>query len=202
MLALRPHEAAFVLIALGFVASEVVGDVGWLDRSFHAAPKLLWTLVPAIEPGWVEAAWFLVGFPLAVWALIIAAGALAGHPRGLGSLLLAATTGAAPIVAVAHAAKGVVKLMSWAGFIPGALDDPGGQDTARRIIAQPDTAPGSLVGLPVVGCVAVVALVFMAWNAWRWARQVPSGTAAARVGLAGASMLFGTALVAWVLRGS
>jgi polyferredoxin len=195
---LRPYEAAFVMIALGFVSHEVIGEVTWLEAIFHAAPAALGKLMPTVPFGWLEAFWFLVLFPFVVWVVIGAVGYAAGHRAGLRSLLLAAATGAAPVVAVAHLAKAAAKITSWGGFLPLALRDPQGLDTLQRVADRSLVAPASLLGLTVVGWVTLALTAVMALKAWRWARQIPSELAtAARVGLAGAAVLFSAVLTAW-----
>lgn len=197
---LRPFEAAFVMVALGFVSHEVIGEVKWLDAAFHAAPKALGRLVPSLSFGWLEAAWFLVLFPAGVWAVIAAAGFLVGHRGGLGALLLAAATGAAPVVAVAHLAKAAAKIASWGAFLPLAVRDPAGVETMHRLADRSLAAPGRLVGLDVIGWVMLAFVIAMAWRAWRWVRQMPrADTIAARAGLFGAAALFSAVLTVWAL---
>lgn len=196
---LRPFEAAFVMVALGFVAHEVIGEVKWLDGFFHAVPKWLNTLTPSISFGWFEALWFLVVFPLAVWAGIAGLGYLLGHRGGLRILLLAAATGAAPVVAMAHLAKAAAKIASWGGFLPLAVRDPHGIETFNRIAEHSLVAPAGMLGLSIVGWVMLVLTLVMAWKAWSWARQVPvESLIAARSGLAGVAALFSAVLIIWV----
>ena len=195
---LLPYEAGFVMIALGFVSHEVIGEVKWLDAFFHRAPVALASLLPVLPFQWVEALWFLVLFPLAVWSLVAAAAYAAGHRAGLRSLLLAAGTGAAPMVAVAHLAKAVAKVTAWLGFLPQALRDPRGMDTLHRLVEQPAQGPQAVLGLSVVGWVMLALSGIMAWKSWRWVRQVrPDSLAAARVGTAGAALLFTAVLAFW-----
>ena len=51
-LLLSPAEAAFVMIGLGFVTHEVVGEVRWLDAYFHWVPRALHSLTPAAAFSW------------------------------------------------------------------------------------------------------------------------------------------------------
>jgi len=199
---LKPYEAAFVMVALGFVAHEVIGEVKWLDAMFHFVPEQLAALVPAVRFGWFEALWFLVLFPLAVWAAVAVAGHLAGHRAGLRSLVLAAATGAAPVVAVAHLAKAAAKLTSWGGFLPLSLRDPQGIDMLHELAEGTAAAPAAMVGLTALGWVMLAATLVVAWRAGRWSRQVPAESAmAAKVGLAGAATLFTSMLAIWALPG-
>ena len=197
-LLLKSSEAAFVMVALGFVSHEVIGEVRWLDSIFHVVPERLTELVPAVPFGWFEALWFLVLFPTVVWAAIAGVGYLAGHRAGLRALLLAAATGAAPVVAVAHLAKAAAKLTSWGGFLPLALRDPQGLETIRQLSEHSLAAPASMFGLTMLGWVMLAVILVIAWKAWRWARQIPAeAVAAARAGLVGALLLFSSVLVVW-----
>ena len=195
---LRPYEAAFVMVALGFVSHEVIGEVKWLDAFFHCAPTALAKLAPALPFHGVEALWFLVLFPGVVWTLVAAVGFIGGHRAGLRSLLLAAATGAAPIVAIAHLAKAAAKISSWIGFLPLALSDPNGLHAFRRITEGTLATPASLLGLTLVGWTMLAMTVLIAWRASRWARQLPSDSVvAAKAGLGGACLLFSAVLILW-----
>jgi len=195
---LRPFEAVFVMIALGFVAHEVIGELKWLDASFHVVPSRLQMLAPTIPFGWFEALWFLVLFPMLVWALVVVAAYLAGYRDGLRSLLLGAATGAAPIVAVAHLAKAAAKIGSWGGFLPLALRDPRGVATFSRLADQSLAPPMVLLGLNMVGWISLAVIAILLWRGWRWSSALPEGTVvSARTGLFTAAMLFSAVLMTW-----
>jgi len=197
---LRPFEAAFVMIALGFVAHEVIGEVKWLDVHFHAVPTYLNALLPWLSFGWLEAAWFLIFFPLLVWAMIGGVGLLLGQRQRLRPLLLAAATGAAPVVALAHLAKAVAKMGSWGGFLPLAIRDPGGVETFRAIASGSLSAPELLISLSLVGWLMLLAAVVIGWRAWRWAGELPAESAGtARVAFAFSGIIFSAVLVVWTL---
>lgn len=196
---LQPFEAVFVMVALGFVAHEVIGEVKWLDALFHVVPTRLNALLPSLSFGWFEALWFLLLFPLIVWGGIAGVAYIVGHRAGIRSSLLAAATGAAPVVAVAHLAKATAKVTSWGGFLPLSLQDPQGLDTYRRIAGHSLHAPGSLLDLSVVGWIMLALTVVIAWRAIRWVRDMPTESlAAARVGLATSATLFAAVLCVWV----
>ena len=197
---LRPFEAAFVMIALGFVAHEVIGEVKWLDAYFHAVPERLSSVLPSVSFGWLEAAWFLVIFPLAVWAIIGVIGYLLGQRKGLGSLLLAAATGAAPVVALAHLAKGAAKVASWGGFLPLAVRDPHGDATFHGLLNGAISAPDRLIGLSLVGWIMLLLAAVVGWRAWHWAGELPSESAGtARAAFVTCSVIFSSILAAWAL---
>ena len=196
---LRPFEAAFVTVALGFVAHEVIGEVKWLDAMFHSVPARLDEFLPSASFGWLEALWFLVLFPLGVWAAIAAVSYGVGQRTGVRSLLLAAATRAAPVVAAAHLAKAAAKMSSWGGFLPVALGDPRGLDTLAAISQDALVPPAGLLDLPVVGGVMLGATMIIAVRGWRRLPDMVKGSAiAARAGLLGSSLLFASVLVTWV----
>jgi polyferredoxin len=197
---LHPFEAAFVMIAFGFVAHEVIGEVKWLDSYFHAVPETLGDISSGISFGWFEALWFLVLFPLTVWMLVSGLGYLLGHRSGIKSLLLAAATGAAPVVAVAHLAKAAAKISSWGGFLPLAISDPTGVQNFVRLSEGSLAKPEHFWGFSFIGWLMLVATVAIAWRAWRWARQIPTESqAAARSGLVTSAILFSSLLLIWAL---
>ncbi len=197
---LRPFEAAFVSIALGFVAHEVIGEIAWLDDLFHVPPDAVASLVPGLSFGWIEAAWFLLGFPALVWLAIAVVGRLLGHRSGAPALLLAAATGAAPVVALAHMAKAAAKLSSWGAFLPLALADPSGVTTFQQIRSGALDAPARLVGLSLVSWLTLLVGALVAWRAWRWIRQLPApSVAAARAGMLTALLLFAAVFAVWAI---
>lgn len=197
---LRPFEAAFVMIAMGFVAHEVISEIKWLDAYFHAIPKTLSILLPDISFAWFEALWFLVLFPMLVWMLISIVGLLLGHRSGIKSLLLSAATGAAPIIALAHLAKAVAKVSSWGGFLPGAISDVAGITTFERISAGAVQAPAGLMAFSFVGWMMLLATSIIAWRAWKWVRHIPADSSmAARSGLVTTTLFFIGVLLIWAL---
>ncbi|MEW6745280.1 MAG: 4Fe-4S binding protein [Planctomycetota bacterium] len=200
---LLPFEAAFVMVALGFVAHEVIGEVKWLDAFFHFVPSHLQRLAPAVAFGWFEALWFLVLFPILVWGVIAGVAYLAGHRTGLRALLLAAATGAAPVVAVAHLAKAAAKIASWGSFLPLAIRDPHGVETLHRITDMSLAAPAPLASLPLVAWAMLAAMLLVGWKGWRWAHRMSEHSpTAARAGLAVAGVLFLAVLTIWALPAS
>jgi polyferredoxin len=194
---LPAHEAAFVMVALGFVAHEVIGEVRWLDTIFHAVPSFLHAQARAIPFGWIEALWFLLLFPAGVWTLVVSAAYLTGQRAGLKATLLAVATGAAPIVAIAHFAKAAAKMFAWSGFLPLALRDPRGVGTLERLAADPGQTPGALLGVSILGWTMLVLVTLVAWKAWHWARRGGTNAWAARSGVVGASLLFAAVFTIW-----
>lgn len=198
---LKPFEAAFVMVVLGFVAHEATGEVKWLDGYFHAIPLALQSLAPGIAFGWVEALWFLALFPLLVWGAAAGLACLLGHRAGWRSLVLAAATGAAPIVAIAHLAKAIAKMSSWSGYLPLALRDPEGVSTFHKLTVERTVSePGKLVALWVLGWIMLGVTLVMGWRAWRWVQEVPMDSqAAARAGMVTSAAIYTAVLAAWAV---
>jgi len=195
---LRPFEAVFVMLVAGFVAHEVIGEVKWLDRLFHIVPIATQSLAPAVAFGWFEAAWFLVLFLSLLWAVVAALAYVLGQRTGLRTLLLAAATGAAPIIALAHLAKAVAKVASWAGCVPLAIRDPAGVVTFQRIADHSLASPSSLASLSVLGWLMLVMIAIVGWRAWRWFGNVPNELLpATRAGFIAVAVLFAASLAVW-----
>jgi len=196
---LRPSEAAFVMIALGFVMHEVVGEVAWADAVFHAVPFAFAARFPGVPVGWLEAIWFLAIAPALFWFAIAAAARLAGCRGTPGRLLTAAATGAAPVVAAAHLGKAAAKFAAWSGYLPLAIRDPRGLDTLRDIGDGDLAAPVAWAGLSSIGWCMLLLTAVIAVRSWSGARHpAPASPPAARTGLAGASLLFAAVFTAWV----
>lgn len=200
---LRPAEAGFILIAAGFVAHEVIGELKGLDVLFHRVPKALHQGFPALGFGWFEALWFLVIFPAAFWALIVLGARLAGQRPPWREHLAAAATGAAPVIALAHLAKVLAKLGSWGGFLPFALRDPAGMNTLAGLSAGRIQTPSPLWGLSALGGFLLLGLALVGRQGWRRLRQHPEAhtQSAIRLGFLGAGALYAALFILW-MRGS
>lgn len=197
---LLPFEAAFVMIAAGFVTHELVGEVGWLEQRFHAPPAAIAAAVPGLGFGWAEAAWFLALFPLLIWSAAAAAARLLGQNGSLSGVLTAAATGAAPVIAVAHLSKAFAKLTSWASFLPLALADPRGLDTLDSLARGALAAPAPLVALDLVGWTVLATMLAVGWRSLRWTREAAGeGLTAARAGFAVTALGFSGVLLVWAL---
>ncbi|MCL4501073.1 MAG: hypothetical protein M1438_04365 [Deltaproteobacteria bacterium] len=195
---LRPFEAAFVMFAAGFVAHDTIGEAAPLEDYFHFVPTLLNKLAPAIGFGWFEGLWFLVLVPVLLWLMAATLARLLGQRGTVRELLLAAATGAAPVVAVAHLAKALAKVSSWGGFLPLALREPAGLGTLERIAGKALAAPEPLVGLPLLGWVMAAALLAIAWRNRQWLCEAAlERPAAARAGFAVCMVFYMAVLLAW-----
>lgn len=194
---LRPYEATFVILVAGFVTHEIAGDVPWLDAVFHRVPIALDAAMPTVGFGWFEALWFLFLFPLALWALVAGLAVVFRLRRSaLGTVLLAAVTGAAPVIAAAHLAKAAAKIFSWSPYLPLAIADPEGVGTLERLRQGTLPVPVGLVNEHLLSWLMLVAVVLVGWRAWRWAQYGPDDALRpARVGLAVWAGVYGLTIV-------
>ncbi|MBM3472537.1 MAG: hypothetical protein FJX75_04590 [Armatimonadetes bacterium] len=197
---LVPYEAAFAMIAAGFVAHEVIGEVKPLDARFHLVAQSLHDALPAVDFAWFEALWFLGLFPLLLWSAIALLAFGVGQRGRLRDLLIAAATAAAPVVALAHLAKAAAKVSSWAGFLPLALEDTRGMITFRAIMDHSLAPPAALLGHPAIGGALLASIAVVAWRSRTWMRQaLPEHLGAALTGAAVPAVLYAAVLLAWVL---
>lgn len=197
---LKPFEAGFVMVAAGFVAHEVVGEVKWLDKCFHTVPEALDAAWPGVGFGWFEGLWFLVLFPAVLWAVTACLAYTLGHRSGWRKLFLAAATGAAPVIAIAHLAKAIAKVSSWGGYLPLAVAEPVGVDTFNQIAQGALAAPSRLLSFPLLGWIMLLATLLIGWRSWRWMRQAADESlAAARAGCTVVTVFFVGVLVTWLL---
>ena len=197
---LAPVELAFVVIVSGFVTYELTGELPTLARWFSVVPEALAaTPLPLSLRSW-QAVWYLAIFPATLWSLVALATKLLWPRQPLKVSMGSAISGAIAVVAAAHAAKALAKLSDWAGFLPLALTEPGGEHTLAAIETHSLLAPGPLVTLPAVGAVALVAMALLLWH--RRSRHDLASVESrgpTRLGTVAALTLFIPILVCWNL---
>lgn len=197
---LNPFEAAFVMVAAGFVSHEVVGEVAWLETLFHVVPAWTYRILPGVGFGWHEALWFLLLVPILFWGLVLLAGEVLGQRGPLGRRLRAVATGAAPVVAVAHAAKALAKLGGWGGYLPLALREPGGLVAMEALRRSGISAPKELWGISALGWVMLLGMILL-WTGLQRTSQTEEEEPAGRgwqIGFAGSAVFFAGILVTWI----
>ncbi len=196
---LRPYEAVFVLAVAGFVTYEIAGEVKWVKDVFLAVPHYVAAWLPPMNFGWLKAIWMLLVFPLVIWSLAGTGAFVLGYRGRIRDLAIHMATGAAVVVAVMHLAKGLAKLSSWSLYLPLALKDPFGVDTAKAIINKSMPQPGSIVSLEFLGWIMIPSLLFAAWKSREWITvSCGDGPGAARVGILVPCILYLPILLAWI----
>ncbi len=167
---LAPFTAAYLAVDTGFVANEIIEDVPWLEGPFHFVPGVLTGVLPHFGSGWLEALWFLALFPALLWGTVAVLAYARGHCGPLGSLLVSATTAAAPVIALAHLAKAVNKAAGWSAWLPAALANPSGRSAlVGEVAARPP-----VTAVWVVGALALAVAAAFCAGSWRrsaWMRE-------------------------------
>jgi hypothetical protein len=152
--------ALFVFIDAGFVSHELCEEVRAADRLFHYVPETMAALFGA--PGalcWFEALWFLAIFPTIILGIMWLA-ALATRARyPLGTFMARTALFLVPVSATGHAIKCVFKMNGWSTWLPGALKDPTGLQTAQAIASKTIQAPGLLLPGDIASLMMITVLV-------------------------------------------
>jgi hypothetical protein len=172
----------FVVMVSGFVASELCSEwaaakavFAWVPEQFAAA------LGMKSLAGWIEGVWTIIVVPLAVWLILGAAVRLAGGARSLAEAWRRLALPAAVIIAAGQMAKGLAKFMSWAGYLPLALGDPQGTDTALAIQAKTLSQPAGLISLPTVSILSLILVAALIVFALRESRLADAATHRSRI---------------------
>ncbi len=161
----------FVMLVFGFVTSELFSEWSKAQAIFLWVPEEVaaWVGLTA-QAGWIEGIWTLLVVPSVVWSVL---GELVLARRGASNFGEAWRRLALPlavVIAAGHLCKGLAKVVSWAGFLPLALHDPNGTNTALGLSAKTIPQPASLLPMFVVSAMAIVLVLTGAYFALREAR--------------------------------
>lgn len=193
--------ALFILLALGFVSYEVCTEWPAAKAVFLWVPQQVATALGlAAGNGWVKGVWMLSVMPAALALVLAAVVRVTGAAASLGEAWRRLALPLVVVVAGGHMAKGLAKIVSWGGYLPGALQDPVGTDTARAITAGTASSPGSLLAMPWVAGISLVLIALASAFAVREARKanpVVAGRLAIPVLALGAT--YGLIVLGWGL---
>lgn len=141
----------FVMLVPGFVTWELLAEWPKAEEAYLNIPHHMsqWVGLAGLA-GYLNGLWALVIVPLGFWTGMWLVIRLSGDPSGLALTWQRMALPTAVVVSAGHMAKGLAKLVSWAGFLPFALNDPLGLVTvgemSKRTLAQPaPLLPESLV---------------------------------------------------------
>lgn len=172
----------FVVMVSGFVASELCSEWAAAKDVFAWVPEQIATALGTKSlAGWIEGVWTIIVVPLTVWLILGAAVRVAGGASSLGEAWRRLALPAAVIIAAGQMAKGLAKFMSWAGYLPLALRDPQGTDTALAIQAKSLSQPAGLISLPTVSVLSMILVAAMIVFALRESRLADAATLRSRV---------------------
>jgi len=161
----------FLMLVSGFVIGELCSEWRTAQAVFLWLPEEVtkWLGLSAYA-GWIEGLWALFVVPLVVWPTL---GALVLLSRGATNLTDAWRQLALPLavlIAAGHMCKGLAKVASWAGFLPLAIQDPRGVDTALGLGIETIPQPASLLPMFIVSAMAVLLVLSGAYFALREVR--------------------------------
>ena len=184
----------FVMTVSGFVTYELCGVWKAAGEVFLWAPVQA-TAALGLEAagGWVQGIWTVFVVPAILWSLLGATTVALGAARTLGEAWRRLAMPMAVVVAAGHMAKGLEKFTSWAGYLPLAIAEPDGVQTALGITAKSVAPPApwlSAGALSLVACLLIGASIPLAM---REARLADPGGPRARlvpVALLGGLYLF------------
>jgi hypothetical protein len=161
----------FVMSVSGFVSYEVCTEWALAKAAFLWVPQQVAPLLGlAGDDGWIKGIWTLFLYPMLLWLGLGAAVRLSGAATTLSEAWRRLALPLVVVIAAGHMAKGLAKFTSWTGFLPYALSDPTGSDTARKMASGSVESPGSLLAMPWVAAIGVSLILAAAWYATREAR--------------------------------
>ncbi len=188
----------FVMLVSGFVTYELFSEWKAAQSVFLWVPTTITGMVGASEwSGWIKGTWMLIVVPLLLW-LVFGSLVLGLHgARSMGEAWRRLAMPMAIILAAGHMSKGLAKFVSWGGYLPGALREPTGTETALAIASGASSKPTTLMPLALVSVIALTLLAIMGYFALRESRLTDPKTHLSRgvplvlALLASAVLLFG-----------
>jgi hypothetical protein len=143
------------------------------EESFLAAPHWVSSYL-GIAPyaGYANWLWALILIPLTLWSLMAFVIRWSGEKLSLGELWRRCALPIAVVVSIGHMTKGLVKFNSWAGFLPGALNDPVGLATVEAFSDKTAAQPSALFPPTLVALIGIVLVIAGFLFATREARLV------------------------------
>lgn len=155
----RPFHAADAResLASGFVTSELTTEwesarkiFVWLPDHFASMFHL------SAYQGWLEGFWTLFVFPLAVWSILGAVTVMFRRSDKITEAWRKLALPSAVIISAGHMSKALAKFTSWVGFLPLAVSDPLGVDTAAAIASKSLLPPAPLLSLHTVSILGLI----------------------------------------------
>ncbi|MBI5386899.1 MAG: 4Fe-4S binding protein [Verrucomicrobia bacterium] len=171
----------FVMIVSGFVTYELCGVWKAADPVFAFVPEqVIKALHAGAAGGWIKGLWTIVAVPLLLWLVLGVLTLLLGGAKSLSEAWRRLALPMAVVVAAGHAAKGLEKFTSWAGFLPFAWAEPTGVQTALQMNAKAMPQPAAWFTLPTLSVLAMVLIGAAVLLALREARLADTEKARTR----------------------
>ncbi|HJN17510.1 MAG TPA: hypothetical protein QGH10_18535, partial [Armatimonadota bacterium] len=191
-------EALFVVVASGFVMHELFTEIKPLEGIFHyPAEQLHAILGEPIAWSWMHASWYLVGFPAALWGIVLGVLRAAGR-RGIAETLAASALVLAPVIAACHLSKALAKLNSWGPYLTTSLADPQGVPAAETFFSKASSAaPAGALPFTVIAAAAIA--LCLSGGVYAWSRRAPTGSMLPRLIVPLVGVMYLTVLVLWLV---
>ncbi|MES0372171.1 MAG: 4Fe-4S binding protein [Mariprofundaceae bacterium] len=161
----------FIMLLSGFVVYELCTEWSAAKGVFLLPVNMVVAAIGMPEwGGWIKGLWTLMLFPLLLWVVL---GSITWLMKGAGSLTDAWRELALPmvvVIAAGHMSKGIAKLTSWGGYLPGAMREPSGNETIQTLTADSNLLPASLLGMGSVSVIALTLVVLALFYAIREAK--------------------------------
>lgn len=193
--------ALFVVMVSGFVASELCSEWAAAKAAFAWVPEQVAAALGTKSlAGWIEGVWTIVVVPLVLWLVLGTLVRVSGGARSFSEAWRRLALPAAVIIAAGQMAKGLAKFVSWAGYLPQALRDPQGTETALALQSKSLPQPAGLMSLPAVSVASLLLLAVMILFALRESRLADRATHRSRIapllalGAATAALILGWGL--------
>jgi len=172
----------FVILVSGFVGYELCSEWAAAKTVFNWVPATIGKALgePALE-GWIKGVWMLGALPAIVWSLLGGLVVLLRGAATLGEALRRLALPLAVIISAGHMAKGLAKVASWGGYLPFALRDPAGVETALRMSDGRLSTPSPIISMTVVWPVSALLVTVMILFAIRESRLADPTTHSTRV---------------------
>lgn len=190
----------FIMLVSGFVIWELTSEWAAAEHLFLAVPTWVNRHLPMPSiAGYVKGFWAMVVVPLAVWLLLGGLARLRGDRDRLGAMWRRIALPMAVVVAGGHMSKGLAKFVAWVGFLPPAILEPGGTNTAMAISSHATVAPQTLLPKTIVSMVAGVLILGTLVLGLREARLAGGGSlrASTRAMLLTMALLFLALVAGW-----
>ena len=190
----------FVMMVSGFVAYEVCTEWSAAAAVFKWVPNQLASASGISgSDGWFKGVWTLFVFPLLLWLVLGGVTMATGTAKSLGEAWQRLALPVVVVVAAGHMAKGLAKVASWGGYLPGAFSDPGGQATALAITAGELEFPKAILAKAWIGGIGLVLIAIATLFALREARLVKT-TSSRRlvVPIVGISIAYAAVVAGWM----
>ena len=172
----------FIMLVSGFVTYELFSEWKTAQAIYLWVPHTMAeTIGLADQEGWIKGVWMLFVVPPLMW---LALGGLVVLLRGARSIGEAWRRLALPLVVViaaGHMAKGLAKISSWGGYLPMAIREPRGSETALAITTGSLDKPGPLMPKVVVSVLSLLLLAIMIYFSLRQSRLADPDTHPSRV---------------------